>query len=302
MRKLLLVTAVVVGLVCGGTAWAEWVQVDQVINGNTFIATSGEVVNIIGLSRTPKKHMTKFFFEDNDVWIERKTIDDSGRTFAVVDLHGATSYSQIVDDHKYDKSSDTIISKISDNKYYCNETRYHRKSPHPYSLPGGRRIRRMAKNHRQTWGEVYGTPVEVVELKGFGSSYNSDYSSNGRRNTFSSGNRSQIRQLKGQISAIDKKIANANSSVDFNANLRHPRSTRGKQRHAGSLSKQRQILQEQLNDLQLIDAGADPSGVMSRRRDSRDATVEREEMRSIARDEAQAAANARTQHYIAHGQ
>ena len=273
MRKLLLVVVVVVvvvvGLVGGTGAKAEWVDVGHVINGNTFETVDGEVINIIGLPRTPATQMTTFFLEGNDVWVDRKTIDNSDRTFAVVDLHGNVSYSQIVDGHKYEKSSDSIICLSSNKKYVCNNYKPHCKSPNPYSTTGARRIRHGAKTHRKTRKDSYGTPVESFTMTGVGNSggYGAPRGS-GR------GQSREISRLQSKLKALDRKIADANSGIDFRSKMHS--SSRGLRHDSKGLSKQRIAVQEQIHDLQMIDAGANPSWVMDRRRDTRDVRIQGE--------------------------
>jgi len=102
---------------------------------------------------------------------------------------------------------------------------------------------------------------------------------------------SQIGKLQSEIKAIDKKIKKAERATVSNG--RHNETSfmnssgrASAMRDARNLRKQRAVLQNQINDLEMIQAGANPSAVMSNRKNARDTERLKEEMRGIAEEEA----------------
>ncbi|MGI9534266.1 MAG: thermonuclease family protein [Thermodesulfobacteriota bacterium] len=81
---------------------AEWVRVDRVIDGDTFITSDGKKVRIKNIDTPETNHPYKgkesggeeakklavFFLEGNYVWLNGKTRDKYGRRLATVKLRG----------------------------------------------------------------------------------------------------------------------------------------------------------------------------------------------------------------------
>jgi len=99
---------------------------------------------------------------------------------------------------------------------------------------------------------------------------------------------SQIEKLQSEIKAIDKKIKKAERATVSNSrhnetSFRNSSGRASAMREVRNLRKQRAVLQNQINDLEMIQAGANPSAVMSNRQAARNVErVQEERKRDIS--------------------
>ena len=121
-RIISVLTVLLVVMIVPVRALAEFVLVERVINGDTFITSDGTQVKISGINISETKHPTqgeaiddqaatelaKFFLQGNTVWIVGNTIDNYERRVAKVRLSGGKLYSDIVKEYGYDKETKSI--------------------------------------------------------------------------------------------------------------------------------------------------------------------------------------------------
>ncbi|MEW6456937.1 MAG: thermonuclease family protein [Acidobacteriota bacterium] len=143
------VTALALTFVLPLAIHSEWVRVDRVIDGDTFVTSDGTKVRIRNIDTPETKHPTKgkepggeaatqiakFFLEGNYVWLEGKAKDKYGRRLATVTLPGGGSYADIVRSHGYDKKSNSLYSYSGSSRYYLGGSSSQPKSLNPYSYP-----------------------------------------------------------------------------------------------------------------------------------------------------------------------
>lgn len=105
-------------------AYAEWVYVERVVDGDTFVTSDGTKVRVSGIDTPETKHPTKgeetggqsatqlatFFLQGNYVWLDGNATDKYGRRVAKVQLPGGNSYADVIKAHGYDKESGGIYS------------------------------------------------------------------------------------------------------------------------------------------------------------------------------------------------
>ena len=110
---------------------AEWVWVQRVIDGDTFVTSDSTTIRVRGIDTPETKHPTigeepggaaatqlaKFFLEGNYVWLDGNSKDKYGRRLANVTLAGGTSYVDVVRSNGYDKSSNSIYSRLGTYRY-----------------------------------------------------------------------------------------------------------------------------------------------------------------------------------------
>lgn len=151
MKKRPIITAFVVVLVITfilpWAAHAEWVRVDQVIDGDTFVTSDGTKIRIRNIDTPETKHPTKgkepggeeatqiakFFLEGNYVWLEGKAKDKYGRRLATVTLPSGESYADIARSHGYNKKFNNLYSYTGSSHYYLGGSSSQPKSLNPYS-------------------------------------------------------------------------------------------------------------------------------------------------------------------------
>lgn len=126
-------------------AAAEWVCVERVIDGDTFVTSDGTTVRVRNIDTPEIKHPTigaepggeeatqlaKFFLEGNYVWIEGTSRDKYGRRLASVTVAGGASYADIVKSHGYDKKSDSVYSRLGTYRYSLGTASYKPRSSAP---------------------------------------------------------------------------------------------------------------------------------------------------------------------------
>ncbi|MEW6665167.1 MAG: hypothetical protein AB1512_08100 [Thermodesulfobacteriota bacterium] len=102
-----------------GKGLGEWVYVQSVIDGETFMTAGWTVVRIKmrpsakgeEAGGKPAKELTKFFLELNYVWLEGGWTDEYGRRVGRVKLPGGISYTDVVRSHRYDEMSQKICAR-----------------------------------------------------------------------------------------------------------------------------------------------------------------------------------------------
>ncbi len=117
---------------------AEWVRVNRVIDGDTFVISDGTKVRIKNID-TPEtnhpykpkekggegaKNLAVFFLEDNFVFLSGNAVDKYGRRLANVKLRSGKRYEDIVREHGYDKRSKSVYSKRSMKRAKINPYSY----------------------------------------------------------------------------------------------------------------------------------------------------------------------------------
>lgn len=141
------VVVLVVTFVLSQMAHAEWVRVDQVIDGDTFVTLDGTKIRIKDIDTPETKHSTEgkepggeeatqiaeFFLEGNYVWLEGKAKDKYGRRLATVTLPGGKSYADIVRSLGYDKKSNSLYLHLGLSRYYLSGRSSQPKSLNLYS-------------------------------------------------------------------------------------------------------------------------------------------------------------------------
>jgi len=119
-------------------AYAEWVRVGRVIDGDTFVTSNGTKVRIRNIDTPETNHPYKpkekggegakrlavFFLEDNFVFLTGNALDKYGRRLATVKLRSGKRYEDIVREHGYDKRSNRIYSNSSNKRTTLNPYSY----------------------------------------------------------------------------------------------------------------------------------------------------------------------------------
>jgi hypothetical protein len=117
---------------------AEWVYVERVIDGDTFVTSDGVIVRVRDIDTPETKHprigaepggqeatqLAKFFLEENYVWLEGESHDKYGRRLSAVTVVGGASYADIVRSHGYDKMSNSIYSRLGTYRYNLGMSSY----------------------------------------------------------------------------------------------------------------------------------------------------------------------------------
>ena len=121
-RKLLM--ALFVTLFVDARAWADWLYVERVIDGDTFVTKQGTKVRIEGVD-TPEikgagskesrrgaqaKKLAQAYLEGNFVWADGNATDKYGRRVAKITLRGNKSYADIVKSYDLDKNTGSAFS------------------------------------------------------------------------------------------------------------------------------------------------------------------------------------------------
>ncbi|HSD60230.1 MAG TPA: thermonuclease family protein [Burkholderiales bacterium] len=112
-------------VLASGPARAEWVLVRRVMDGDTFMISTGTKVRVMDID-TPETHhpdkgrepggeeatrLAKFFLQGNYVWLEDNATDKFGRRLARVQLPGGAWYGDIVRSHGYDKRTRRVYAQ-----------------------------------------------------------------------------------------------------------------------------------------------------------------------------------------------
>ena len=117
---------------------AEWVFVDRVIDGDTFVLSDSTKVRIRNIDTPETNHpykpkekggdeakkLAKFFLEGNYVYLRGNSVDKYGRRLATVKLRGGKRYEEIVRAHGYDKRSGTVYSRKFNKRTVYNKYSY----------------------------------------------------------------------------------------------------------------------------------------------------------------------------------
>lgn len=117
---------------------SEWVYVERVIDGDTFVTSKGEKVRVRNIDTPETNHpyrpkekggeeakkLAVFFLEANFVFLSGNALDKYGRRLAEVKLRGGKRYENIVRQLGYDKRSKNIYSKGSSKKTFYNYYSY----------------------------------------------------------------------------------------------------------------------------------------------------------------------------------
>lgn len=107
------ITVLLVMMLVPVSILAEFVLVERVIDGETFITSDGTLVKIIGIN-TPgtggqeATELAKFFLQGNTVWLLGNNIDNNERRVARIRLSGDKLYSDIVKEYGYDKETKSV--------------------------------------------------------------------------------------------------------------------------------------------------------------------------------------------------
>lgn len=144
-----LLLAFLIGFLCPSFIFAEWVYVERVIDGDTFVTSDGTIVRIRNIDTPETKHPTKgkepggeaatqiarFILQRKYVWLEGTAKDKYGRRHSTVKLQGGKLYSDIIRSHGYDKKSNSIYSHSDSSRDYRNGSSSQPKSLNLYSFP-----------------------------------------------------------------------------------------------------------------------------------------------------------------------
>ena len=150
-----LIIALTISFFLPFTTHGEWVRVERVIDGDTFVTSTGTKVRIINIDTPETKHPTKpkepggeeatqlakFFLEGNYVWLQGKAEDKYDRRLATVKLRNGKSYADIVRFHGYDKKSNSIHSYSETPRFYLSSNPSRAKSSNPYKYSSSEMIR-----------------------------------------------------------------------------------------------------------------------------------------------------------------
>ncbi len=110
---------------------AEFVYVERVIDGDTFVTTDGTVIRIKDIDTPETHHPTKgkepggdaatqlamFYLQGKHVGLNGKARDKYGRRLATVKLPDGQNYANIVKSHGFDKNSKIGFSNANSSKY-----------------------------------------------------------------------------------------------------------------------------------------------------------------------------------------
>ena len=125
-------------LLISSPVFAEWVFVERVIDGDTFVTSKGTKVRIKNIDTPETSHpykpnekggreakkLAEFFLENNYVYLHGNALDKYGRRLATVRLRGGKRYEDIVRAHGYDKRSGAVYSRRSNSKTAYNQYSY----------------------------------------------------------------------------------------------------------------------------------------------------------------------------------